>query len=465
MNGMDDARDVLSRCAEAGVTEFCVCAGARNMDLVAILAQAEGAKIWHFFEERCAGFFAVGRMMKTRRPVAVLTTSGTAVAELLAPVIEAHYQGLPLVALTADRPPEFRGSGAPQAIEQPGIFGCYAADDLDSWNLSGPLHLNICQGEPSGFSPSEPLVFSRTPAAPEYGGKVDVGAVSLVMLGELHHDIEESLLALGAPVYAEATSGLRESESLRHLMVREPSVLNLKRVLRIGGVPSCRLWRDLEGRQNVEVISLSYTRYSGLARKSTCLPMADFFGTCDGLVTPDDSLPGFTDECASVRLLSELIPQGAAVFLGNSLPVREWNLAATHENRRLRCFAARGANGIDGQVSAFFGMSEDEAESWLVCGDLTAMYDLSAPWIMRQLTEGRRRIVILNNGGGKIFSKLPAMRGMPSKAQTMIENAHDFRFGEWAQMWGMDYHLVTKRDELAAAVADGNGVIEILTEA
>jgi len=109
-------------------------------------------------EERCAGFFALGRIMMERRPVAVVTTSGTAAAELLPAMIEAYYQALPLIAITADRPSSYRGSGAPQAIEQVGLFGVYAGRTLDMeagrevvWPTmlaNKPLHVNICFDEP-----------------------------------------------------------------------------------------------------------------------------------------------------------------------------------------------------------------------------------------------------------------------------------------------------------------------------
>ena len=113
----------------AGISEFVVCAGARNGALLEALARAEKAgvaRVWRHFEERSAGFFALGRTMETGLPCAVVTTSGTAVAELLSPVIEAFYQARPLVAITADRPEQFRGTGAPQTMDQINIFGDHA---------------------------------------------------------------------------------------------------------------------------------------------------------------------------------------------------------------------------------------------------------------------------------------------------------------------------------------------------
>src|SRR5688572_18085511 len=130
MTNLEVARDLIERLAARGIRDFCVCAGSRNAPLLAVLSRAVGAHLFSFVDERAAAFFALGRMRMTGTPVAVITTSGTAVAQLLPATIEAHYAALPLVLLTADRPSRFRGTGAPQAIEQQTIFGGYTARDL-----------------------------------------------------------------------------------------------------------------------------------------------------------------------------------------------------------------------------------------------------------------------------------------------------------------------------------------------
>ena len=132
------------------------------------------------------------------------------------------------------------------------------------------------------------------------------------------------------------------------------------------------------------------------------------------------------------------------------MPVREWNAAATFDDRGLRCFSLRGANGIDGALSAFFGLSENDGESWAIVGDLTALYGLSAPWILRELSVGRRRIVVMNNGSGKIFEKLPALEGLEDKERRAIVNDHETRLEHWASMWGMDYVQVENEEDFAA---------------
>lgn len=157
MGNLDTARRLIDDARARGVREFCVCAGSRNAPLLAVLGtgvipgEVEGpckSAVFSFVDERSAAFFAIGRIKLHGAPVAVVTTSGTAAAELLPAAVEAHYAGLPLVLITADRPARFRGTGAPQSIEQIGLFGVYADTSLDAWDAQRPLHLNIEFDEP-----------------------------------------------------------------------------------------------------------------------------------------------------------------------------------------------------------------------------------------------------------------------------------------------------------------------------
>jgi 2-succinyl-5-enolpyruvyl-6-hydroxy-3-cyclohexene-1-carboxylate synthase len=110
-----------------------VCPGGRNAPLVEVLGRLgqETARVLDFFDERSAAFFALGRAKRDHGPVAVMTTSGTAAAELLPAIVEAYYEREPLVAITADRPRRFRGTGAPQAIDQVGLYGSHVVSSVD----------------------------------------------------------------------------------------------------------------------------------------------------------------------------------------------------------------------------------------------------------------------------------------------------------------------------------------------
>ncbi len=130
MTNIGRARAVIKEARAAGVREMCVCSGSRNAPLLVALSHSD-LKLWTFVDERSAAFFAIGRMKLHGAPVAVVTTSGTAAAELLPALIEAHYSGLPLFVITADRPARFHGTGAPQSIEQVNLFGVYGARHIN----------------------------------------------------------------------------------------------------------------------------------------------------------------------------------------------------------------------------------------------------------------------------------------------------------------------------------------------
>ena len=110
------ATKVLRELARLGVREFAVAAGARNAPLIAPLLASEGFVCRNFFDERSAAFFALGRALAEQKPVAIVTTSGTAVGELLPAVMEAHYQGLPLVLVTARSPEPEEPAAAPRTL-------------------------------------------------------------------------------------------------------------------------------------------------------------------------------------------------------------------------------------------------------------------------------------------------------------------------------------------------------------
>lgn len=473
---------VIESLRATGVGEFIICAGARNSTLVVVLAAlGEKVRLWQHFDERAAGFFAIGRIRATGKPVAVVTTSGTAAAELLPAVIEAHYQGLPLVALTADRPKHYRGSGAPQAIEQNGLFGCYPSFTLDvedesidtkNWDRAAPLHLNACLAEPDDSSlprlREEAGSLQSCPASPKPAMSTDQSdtipsAGRLVMVSDIPEGDTLSTASLSrmlsALIDAEASSGLRDLPELQDRLLRCGDAtlrhLPVAHVIRLGGVPSARFWRDLESMPQLAVSWLARSPHPGIARRrnvqildtspevppeSKPIPAGDILARDAALYARlGRILAKFPNsEPALLRRLSQVIPTGATVFTGNSLAVREWNLCAAY-GRGHRVHVLRGANGIDGNLSAFLGLAADRRESWCVTGDLTALYDLSAPWMLPQLPAGRRRFVVIQNGGGKIFSRLSSLRGLTERERAIMENPHAVSLRSWAEMWGMGH--------------------------
>lgn len=479
--------EVVKGCLRVGIGEYVVCAGARNAALLEALARAEAAglvRVWQHFEERSAAFFALGRTLETARPCAVITTSGTAAAELFPAIIEAHYQARPLVAITADRPVEFRGSGAPQAIEQVGLFGNYAFQGaLADWCGKQPLHLNA-EFEESFEAGDEDFSKEVLGEFSPVRERLDVAALArwlreehfkglVVLVGGLEPDEREEVFHfcqdLGAPVVAEATSGLREA--LQSLAIHDADrVLKAQppgKILRLGDVPSGRFWRDLETLPQVSVWSVCRNGLPGLARTSSVLrgsldraisalgPIEladDALGYLDGAasrqVKIDELLESFPDsEPALLRTLSHYASISGGLFLGNSMPIREWNLFAQWLRPVPSVRANRGANGIDGQVSTWLGWSADVSETWAVVGDLTALYDLAAPFVLEQITCEGRVLAVINNGGGKIFERLPRLQSMSPRAAEWMTNPQGADLSGFATLWGMNHLRIRTVDD------------------
>ena len=475
---MSEEKKALEILLQLGCGEFVVCGGARNAGLVALLEAAEGVKVWRHFEERGAAFFALGRAKDAGLPCAVVTTSGTAVAECFPAVIEAHYTGQPLIVLSADRPVEFRGSGAPQVIDQEGLFGNYAATGPENWDGHGPLHLNVPLGESNGafeIWKAEVGDFVRERRSFEVRALRDFleGAIFrgvVAMVGGLEPEEREEvyyfLKDLGVPVIADVNSGIREA--LGSLWIPEETLSGSfpGRILRVGEVPVGRLWRDLEGTKETEVLSICRNGLPGLARESKVI-QGDVARVLRGL-GPVDSIGDVNDDFQRARhligrteerlesypdseqglinMLSVYATTGESLYLGNSLPIREWNDFGQRDTPYARVFANRGANGIDGQISTWLGATADGEGAWGVFGDLTALYDLAAPAMLEQVEQQGRVLVVINNGGGKIFERLPRLAGLTEEQRRAIIQPQRVSLKSWAGMWGLDYGLIKSRE-------------------
>ncbi len=119
------AGTLMEELVRSGVSQLCLCPGSRSAPLALAAGRCEGLRVWTHLDERSAGFFALGLARAGVGPVALVCTSGTAAANFLPAVVEASLARLPLLVLTADRPAELRGWGAPQTIDQVGLYGSH----------------------------------------------------------------------------------------------------------------------------------------------------------------------------------------------------------------------------------------------------------------------------------------------------------------------------------------------------
>ena len=253
------AKLIVEELVRCGVEYFCISPGSRSTPLVVAAARNDRVRTIICYDERAAAFHAVGFARATGVPAAVITTSGTAVANLLPAIVEASNDHLPLIALTADRPPELVAAGANQTIDQPGIFGSYIRFEFDFpcptleiapqfvlttvdqavfRAANGPVHINCRYREPlepqktpvdrsytaaiAGWEKSDepftsykvPNVFASERDMESLARTIDSADKGLLVIGKLKSDDSRNacvrlMKKLNWPVYADITSGLR----------------------------------------------------------------------------------------------------------------------------------------------------------------------------------------------------------------------------------------------------------------
>jgi 2-succinyl-5-enolpyruvyl-6-hydroxy-3-cyclohexene-1-carboxylate synthase len=275
--------DQLARCGLAGA---CTSPGSRSTPLVLTLVRQPGLQTWSHVDERVAGFFALGVAKQSARPAAVACTSGTAAAHYLPAVIEAREARVPLIVLTADRPPELREVGAGQTIDQLKLYGdavkwffevgthaatperlrwirqlAFRAYETAVSGRPGPVHLNFPLREPLVLAEALPAVDDdplprQSRAAPPAAIELDPGPRAVIVAGrhERHDGLVEALpaaaRALGAPLLADPLSGARRGPAaIAHYdaLLRDPGFAAAHRpstVIRTGDLPTSKPLRQ-----------------------------------------------------------------------------------------------------------------------------------------------------------------------------------------------------------------------------
>lgn len=248
----DAAASLLAELIARGVRDIVIAPGSRSQALALAatrLARQGAVRVHVRIDERVAGFTALGLSRETRGPAAVICTSGTAAANLLPAAMEAFHSGVPLLLLTADRPPELRGVGANQATIQPGLFDPFVRLSLDapvpgdgSWDglgekavtaamgadaapsalpgVAGPVHLNLPSREPlSAGQGDESAVIPGPPPKRDSGEPflLTRGLRTVVIAGaDAGAEAEEIAHAGTWPLIAEIVSGARFGRFVVH---------------------------------------------------------------------------------------------------------------------------------------------------------------------------------------------------------------------------------------------------------
>lgn len=470
-----------------GMRDLVLSPGSRSTPLVLAAQHHPELTLTPVLDERSAGFFALGLARASRRPVGLLCTSGSAPAHWLPAVIEAAEWGVPLVLISADRPPELRGWGANQTIDQTRLFGAFVREFHDpgppldtqpalkamralgsrlastsNGRCRGPVHINLplpeplipggdCELAPRATQTAEPPgAETRSRWAAPRAERAAIDGLSqlfkgrgLICCGPADTDPQAATAlwrcaeALSLPVLVDPLSGLRCAPAPRHRiahydsLLRNPEAARRLRpdwVLRTGrmpvskalttwltGIPTILVdpaerWCDPTHDAQLQIGAPLEAVLTGLGEADLIEPdahwLAEWIAADQRIAALAQRHLDETPWCEGhlIQTLMTRVPATDALFCANSLPIRQLDTWSGTRPASLPIFANRGVSGIDGQSSTLAGLNAAGRPTWGLLGDLAFCHDLSGLFLADRLD---RPVLVLNNGGGRIFDYLP----------------------------------------------------------
>ena len=544
------ARILVEELVASGVEAACISPGSRSTPLTLAFADHPDAKVFSHIDERAGSFFALGLAKTSRKPVALVCTSGTALANYFPAIIEASLSRVPLIVLSADRPPELHDCGANQTIHQQEIFGSYVrfasnvaasmAEPSGERALrrladravaeacgvrSGPVHLKCEFREPFGprIVPSPPdqegkgarEPNTRTHQVRGFSGDVPADVIDLlagarrplILMGPTVLDAGETEAGLrnlagrvGAAIFAEATANVRglrpedgrvdaydallrggQPKELPDLLVRIGDLPTSKAVgqflMLCAEIPQMILAENGEWPDPAATAThlISGPLVPILARIAESLPEnADRSAWAAGWVAAGVEARGRLDryldttapmEGTILRSVVQALPREAALFVGNSISVRDLDLFCASGSDSPEVLVSRGASGIDGLVSTIFGVSAGHSGVTVgVLGDVSFLHDAGG-LLAATRADARAVLVVLDNDGGGIFDHLPlAGEGHPA-FEDLFVTSHGRSIAGISKSYGVASTEVRAEqfpDALQAALSSGESHVLVV---
>lgn len=457
-------------------------------------------------DERVAGFFALGIAQQSHQPVAIVCTSGTAVLNLAPAICEAYYQQVPLLILTADRPPEYIGIGENQAIAQTGIYGNYIrgsytlpdtpseaaaitaeAIDLTMLGCPAPVHINIPLREPLYGMTEDPLPdFSVPRITPQYvppPQPIPLSPNNMLICGM--HEPNETLQAAAAilssrsdfVVVVEPVSNLNIPRAISNMdsilpMINEADYAKYApgTIITIGKqIISKRLriflrkvapahhyhistdrgeWNGFGAKEYHHMVANEMVALEAICniRPQTSDFVAQWSDINQKAIQHKKEFAGtvpFSDWWVFAKLISTY-PDGANIQYGNSSPVR-YACLWTHR-KGITVNSNRGTSGIDGCVSTAAGAAFHSGKLTIsIVGDVSFLYDSNSLW--NNALSPHLRIIIINNGGGNIFRQIEGPGRVPD-FEKYFETSHKLSAEFLAQMYQIPYYFCDRAEDM-----------------
>ena len=446
------------------VKDIVLCPGSRNAAITHTLSQTPLFRCHALTDERSAGFYALGISLSTGKPAAVCVTSGSALLNLHPAVSEAYYQRIPLIVVSADRPQAWIGQMDGQTLPQPSVFGSLVRcsvqlpeihTDEERWYANrlineallsairgegGPVHINVPISEPfyefhTECLPQVRVIHRHT--LPEFLEQTWWlhREKCLIVVGQYQFPLH---FPQGCTVLSEHIGNQQEGirGNLDGLIANIPEEIaeafRPDLVITIGGhIVSKRFKQFLRNHPPQHHVHICPTgeitdTFQCLTDIVTCtgeefclaaniqdnLPKTEgsqtytqIWKNLEDNVRIQEGKRALSEEENAVKLLLSQLPHQAVLHLANSSAVRLAEKFPIRKGILMQC--NRGVNGIEGSLSTAVGYAtaQPDRQHFVIIGDLSFFYDQNALWNTR--LPQNLHILLLNNGGGKIFETLP----------------------------------------------------------
>ena len=434
------AAELLANLVASGVKNFYLAPGARSQALAIAASQlADSGKISLCvrLDERSLAFTALGRSLAERSPSAIITTSGSAVANLHPAVIEAHHAGVPLLVLSADRPARLRGLGANQTTNQVDIFGASAScidvpaptqdlipdataiaqsalDLMFGGERTGPAQLNLQFEEPlsDGTPNAVQLLESLSLATKDYSRpvqstEIEIDNSTVVIAGAgAGESAQEFAAKANLPLFAEPSSNARFGPQV---ITNYPELLKteladaITKVVVFGKPSLSRSVMKVIRTSELYVVRSDYESFNPFQNAKLIVDQIVPIGRAQDhwlqswkLEVPKDPRAGFVSQVWDNTIQHSLL-FGAS----DLIRVAEGCVAG----KQLEVFSNRGLAGIDGTVSTAIGIAQSGRKVRALIGDLTLMHEISG-LNLTGLGNLDVQLIVGNDRGGHIFDRL-----------------------------------------------------------
>ncbi len=440
---------LIEKLKSLGLEKIYFGAGARNAILLEEFSEFE---LIMGYDERSMAFQALGAAKVLNKPVALVTTSGTAVAEILPALVEAFFSNSKLIFITADRPSALDSSFAPQMVDQKLMLRPYCRNYRDFTYQKGiPIKSHDLLGiYPIGINLKinlENIQESQISYSHDFRFQIDWkknlfilnSFDNLTHYPKLYEVIKSSpsyvYQEVGSPFYGKTSSNEISSDEVIQKLILD---LEIRSIIRIGDCPNSKFWRQL---YSTDVYHISPVAKPSLHYGTVIL---DHEISSKQLIEripydPRDltDLSLNLDKILEKNIKSEVYQIGKllkalkndVIFFGNSMPVRYAKFFKIPN----KIILARGANGIDGLISMALGAASTNRNQdySLILGDLSFQYDISA--LFNDFPKNLK-IFIINNQGGQIFERI--------KTSKEIICSHDKSYGGISKGFEKSYKVI-----------------------